>query len=207
MAQQYNPLIKHGFQKFNDYSLPVAGADTLGGVKVGSGLSIDENGVLSADGGGGYTLPVAGADTLGGVKVGSGLSIDANGILSQSPAYIPCTCVFPNPYVHLDGYPQERNTPYVFNHILYFNIPFECVDAVDRDGIMFYFKAADDSTAFKPVSFFQVSAYDSGQGQVVDDLVVGGSNASVNFVALSSFNAGYYELLGSVPVVPATIPA
>lgn len=29
------------------YSLPTASADTLGGVKVGNGLSINENGVLS----------------------------------------------------------------------------------------------------------------------------------------------------------------
>ena len=32
------------------YTLPTASASTLGGVKVGSGLSVDENGVLSADG-------------------------------------------------------------------------------------------------------------------------------------------------------------
>lgn len=35
------------------YTLPIASASTLGGVKVGSGLSIDGNGVLSASGGGG----------------------------------------------------------------------------------------------------------------------------------------------------------
>lgn len=35
------------------YTLPTASASTLGGVKVGSGLSIDANGVLSASGGGG----------------------------------------------------------------------------------------------------------------------------------------------------------
>lgn len=35
----------------NNYSLPTASADTLGGVKVGAGLSIDQ-GVLSATGGG-----------------------------------------------------------------------------------------------------------------------------------------------------------
>lgn len=35
------------------YVLPVASASTLGGVKVGSNLSIDANGVLSATGGGG----------------------------------------------------------------------------------------------------------------------------------------------------------
>lgn len=38
------------------YTLPVASANTLGGVKVGSGLSIDNNGVLSAAGGGGGTV-------------------------------------------------------------------------------------------------------------------------------------------------------
>ena len=32
------------------YVLPAATADTLGGIKVGDGLSIDEDGILSADG-------------------------------------------------------------------------------------------------------------------------------------------------------------
>lgn len=64
------------------YILPVASADELGGVKVGEGLSIDNNGVLSADGTDPYVLPTASADELGGVKVGEGLSIDENGVLS-----------------------------------------------------------------------------------------------------------------------------
>ena len=41
------------------YTLPVASSSTLGGVKVGTGLSITENGVLSAtggSGGGGITI-------------------------------------------------------------------------------------------------------------------------------------------------------
>ena len=38
------------------YVLPVASADTLGGIKVGSGLAIDEYGVLSATGGGGTAV-------------------------------------------------------------------------------------------------------------------------------------------------------
>lgn len=63
------------------YVLPVASADTLGGVKVGANLSIAD-GVLSA--GAPYTLPNASADTLGGVKVGTNLSIDENGVLSAS---------------------------------------------------------------------------------------------------------------------------
>lgn len=37
------------------YTLPVASPDTLGGVKVGENLSIDENGVLSVEGGSGDT--------------------------------------------------------------------------------------------------------------------------------------------------------
>lgn len=59
----------------SSYTLPTASASTLGGVKVGSGLSITD-GVLSADG-----VPTASASTLGGVKVGSGLSI-TDGVLS-----------------------------------------------------------------------------------------------------------------------------
>ena len=58
--------------------LPIASADTLGGIKVGSGLSINsETGVLSADGGEPYVLPIASSETLGGIKVGSGLSINS----------------------------------------------------------------------------------------------------------------------------------
>lgn len=47
---------------------------TLGGVKIGSGIAIDGNGVISVPPT--YTLPVATTATLGGVKVGTGLSID-----------------------------------------------------------------------------------------------------------------------------------
>lgn len=65
------------------YELPVASADTLGGVKVGSNLVITEEGVLSAPAP--YVLPTAGAETLGGVKVGEGLSINTEtGVLSVS---------------------------------------------------------------------------------------------------------------------------
>ena len=69
----------------NSLELPTASAEVLGGVKVGSGLSISE-GVLSADF---SELPVAAADTLGGVKVGSNLSIDEDGILSSSSYTLP----------------------------------------------------------------------------------------------------------------------
>ena len=52
---------------YNKYVLPTASASTLGGIKVGTGLSIDGSGVLSASGGGGggsYTRTVLyGSDT------------------------------------------------------------------------------------------------------------------------------------------------
>lgn len=94
------------------YVLPAASEVVLGGIKVGAGLSAEEDGtltptvataleygvvrpdgvtisiddgILTATGGGGsgsYTLPKASSGQLGGVKVGAGLSIDGNGVLS-----------------------------------------------------------------------------------------------------------------------------
>lgn len=63
------------------YVLPVASAGSLGGVRVGGGLAIDVNGLLSAT----YALPTASASVLGGVKVGPGLAIDSAGILRSAP--------------------------------------------------------------------------------------------------------------------------
>ena len=63
-----------------NYKLPTATDEILGGVKVGEGLTIDENGRLN--GTKPYSLPIASDVVLGGVKVGKGLSIDENGVLS-----------------------------------------------------------------------------------------------------------------------------
>lgn len=63
-----------------NYKLPTATNEILGGVKVGEGLTIDENGRLN--GTKPYSLPTASNLVLGGVKVGKGLSIDENGVLS-----------------------------------------------------------------------------------------------------------------------------
>ena len=49
-------------------SIPTASSTTLGGIKVGTNLSIDENGVLSASGGGG------GSGTITSITAGTGLS-------------------------------------------------------------------------------------------------------------------------------------
>jgi hypothetical protein len=69
-----------------NYTLPIANATVLGGVKQGANVSISATGVLSVNlptgGGGNYTLPVASATVLGGVKQGANVAISATGVLS-----------------------------------------------------------------------------------------------------------------------------
>ena len=69
------------------YTLPIATAGVIGGVRIGNNLTIDPStGVLDAVQGS-YTLPTAGvgaAGTLGGVKVdGSSITIDGNGVIAS----------------------------------------------------------------------------------------------------------------------------
>ena len=63
------------------YSLPTATSGVLGGIKIGSGLTIDGSGVVTAAGT--YTLPEATTSTLGGVIVGTGLAV-TSGTVSVS---------------------------------------------------------------------------------------------------------------------------
>ena len=63
------------------YTLPTASAEIKGGVKIGSGLTMDGE-TLNNSNPTPYSLPTASAETKGGVKIGSGLSIDENGVLS-----------------------------------------------------------------------------------------------------------------------------
>ena len=67
----------------SSYTLPPATSNTLGGIKVGSNLSITQDGTLSADAGQ-YELPVASTNTLGGIKVGERLSVTSGGVLSAN---------------------------------------------------------------------------------------------------------------------------
>ena len=70
------------------YSLPIASATVLGGIKVGNNLSINATtGVLDATFT--YTLPTASTTVLGGVKVdGVTITIDANGVISGANTYV-----------------------------------------------------------------------------------------------------------------------
>lgn len=61
------------------YQLPVAGPNTLGGVKVGTGLNITSDGTLSATGGGGETgdyLPLTGGTMSGDIVMSEGTAIN-----------------------------------------------------------------------------------------------------------------------------------
>jgi len=98
----------------SSYNLPIASASTLGGIKVGTNLSINSStGVLSATdttysdvttsthglmtaadktklngiaaGANNYSLPTASSSTLGGVKIGSNISI-SSGVISVPAA-------------------------------------------------------------------------------------------------------------------------
>ena len=67
------------------YVLPVATASVLGGVKIGSGIDITGDGVISAQQ---YILPTATTTILGGVKVdGTSITIDGNGVISGASTY------------------------------------------------------------------------------------------------------------------------
>lgn len=83
------------------YTLPIATASTLGGIKVGNGLEIDANGVLSTTGGGGggdsiaegggitiTTDPQTGVKTIS-VDAGNGLQINQDGEVEIDPSIIP----------------------------------------------------------------------------------------------------------------------
>ena len=77
----------------SSYVLPVASAETLGGVKVGDNLTIEEDGTLNTNDP--YELPIADAETLGGVKVGDNLTIEEDGTLNaQTPATYSETTLF-----------------------------------------------------------------------------------------------------------------
>ena len=64
------------------YSLPIANATTLGGVKAGGNVTIDGTGLLSVNMPTGYTLPIANATALGGIKQGANTTIAADGAIS-----------------------------------------------------------------------------------------------------------------------------
>jgi len=96
----------------SSFTLPIASDMVLGGIKIGEGLRVDENGIVTTEKvdyndlinipmfaqvaiSGDYndllnlpelplpyTLPIANAVNLGGIRIGTGLQIDAAGVVS-----------------------------------------------------------------------------------------------------------------------------
>ena len=82
-----------------DYTLPrglkgdtgtfvpiIASSSTIGGVKIGTGVTIAGDGTISVTTASEYVLPTASTSTLGGVKVGAGINIDGDGVISATTA-------------------------------------------------------------------------------------------------------------------------
>lgn len=83
-------LTQDQIRKLLEQYMPLrpATTTTLGGVKVGSGLSVAADGTLSADAQE-YTLPIATATTLGGVKLSNDFTADADGTLHLAGGTAP----------------------------------------------------------------------------------------------------------------------
>lgn len=57
----------------------IATSNSLGVVKPGTGMTVDEHGALNVTA---YELPIAGPAVLGGIKIGDGIDINSNGVAS-----------------------------------------------------------------------------------------------------------------------------
>ena len=72
------------YQAPTPYVLPVSTSTILGGVKIGSGINVTQDGTISVTPATQYSLPTASSTVLGGIKVGNGLTIDGQGVLSAN---------------------------------------------------------------------------------------------------------------------------
>lgn len=105
------------------YTLPQATADVLGGIKVGDGLSITDDGVLSASGGGSELNHIQ--DTKLGVQIDDGDPIPQTGtyyyknieLRSVSSASIsgPSAQIYANINTYQDGTLEQRNNTTIIN--------------------------------------------------------------------------------------------
>lgn len=67
-----------------NYFLPTASNNTLGGVKIGANISISPDGTISVSSSSLYVLPAATTSTLGGIKIGNNLTITEDGTLNAN---------------------------------------------------------------------------------------------------------------------------
>ena len=87
------------------YVLPIASASTLGGIKIGSGLTIDENGVVSAQGGSGGNVNLEDSSVTGVLPVSKGGTgqTDLSNVTVGNASSVPWSGVTDTPTT-LSGY-------------------------------------------------------------------------------------------------------
>lgn len=115
----YSTEEKNKLAGLSNYVLPVASADTLGGIKVGDGLGISSFGDL--------ILKKASTTQLGGVKAGDGVEVTADGTLNviggstggciptlvgtqESPVNLYDGLSLPQGFAYISGYTKELST-------------------------------------------------------------------------------------------------
>lgn len=81
--QQVIQEVQQDIQTLETTPIPTASSTTLGGIKVGNGLSITPDGTLSSTGGL-SELPIASSTTLGGVKIGNNISVAEDGTITSN---------------------------------------------------------------------------------------------------------------------------
>jgi len=112
----------HGYLSSTDWTtfnnklgaVPMASANILGGIKVGSGLAIDTYGTLSATTA--YSLPIATSMDIGGVKVdGTSITINGSGTISTNGALVMYAISTTNAAV---VFTTNNNTPDATNQLV-----------------------------------------------------------------------------------------
>lgn len=111
-----NSLIDAKIAALNPYTLPTASASVLGGIKVGGGLTIDANGVLSVSQGGSPVLD-------GSVVYNSSNKSYTSKVVyidSNNDAYIPIHKTLASPWCWRAGYSYVQSLPENYTYGDYF---------------------------------------------------------------------------------------
>lgn len=122
----------------DDYTPPIATANSVGTVKPGTNLSIEADGTLNATFLQ-YTLPVATADNLGGVKIGAGINVEEDGTISAVNQGGLTQSEADDRYVQLTGGTFEGPVSMGDNKITATYTPSETIDLVSKgyvDGVV-----------------------------------------------------------------------
>lgn len=174
----------------NKYVLPIATADALGGIKVGSGLSINSTtGVLTATYS--YTLPLAANGTRGGIQIG----------YTQSGKNYPVQLSSEKAYVNV---PWENTTYDVVTSSDNGLVPmFSTGNKADSASTSSYYFLGITGSSLKwyslPANAFKDTTYSQGTGISISGTTIslastyaGGTAVTLNGTSKASSTASFY---------------